>query len=568
MSRYTRGFGLVDVIVGVALMLLLFLALFGVLRASLMLSALAKAKASAVELASTQIEYLRGLSYDTLGTVGGIPAGLVPQTATTTIDGVSYVVRTFIQYIDSPIDGTGVQDTNGVTTDYKVGKITVSYSLSGLTKSVGLVSNFSPPSIESTTGGGTLSVHIVNAANADVSDASVHIVNASTSPTIDFTTFTNAGGFVIIGGAATSSEYQIYVSRFGYSSAQTYARAGQNVNPNPGYFTVAKDQVTPATFFIDELSTLTLASFSPAVTTSFTDSFADASELANQTSTQVSGGALTLANDALSGSARSVIISANFLSGWGILTATLSTPAGTTALVRVADMTGVLLSDSVLSGNSAGFSSFPISLTGIATTSYPGLVLKADLTSNSTTTTPSLLDWSLSYTERPAPLQHVAFTLTGLTKIIGTDASNAPIYKTIVSDTTGAGAVKAKTMEWDSYSLVLNGANLIESCPAAPYSLAPASTANMSIIAGAPTANTLPVIVTNNANNTIANAKIVLVKNGYAATVPTSACGFAYFNGLSGGTYSATVSANGYATTTFPTIQVAGHTATTTLVMP
>lgn len=567
MPRTHQGFGMVDVIVGVALMLLLFLALFGVLRASLMLSALAKAKASAVELASTQIEYLRGLSYDALGTVGGIPAGLVPQTATTTVDGISYVVRTFIQYTDSSVDGTGVQDTNGVTTDYKVGKIAVSYSLSGLTKSINIISNFSPPSIESSTDGGTLSVHVVNAANADVSDASVRIVNVSTTPAIDFTTFTNAGGFAIVGGAATSSEYQIYVSRSGYSSAQTYARAGQNVNPNPGYFTVAKDQVTPATFFIDELSTLTLASFSPAVTTSFTDSFSDASELASQTSTQVSGGALMLANEALSGSARSVIIAPNFLSGWGILTATLLTPSGTTALVHVADTNGVLLSDSVLSGNSAGFLSFPVSLTGVPTTSYSGLTLKADLTSNSTTTTSQVLDWSLSYTDGPVPLPDTAFTLTGA-KTIGTEANGAPLYKTTVSDTTGASATKAKTLEWDSYSLVLNGANLIESCPATPYSLAPASTANMSVIAGAPTTNVLPVVITNSANNTIANAKIVLTKSGYAATVPTSACGFAYFNGLSSGTYSATVSANGYSTTTFPAIQVAGHTATTTLVMP
>ena len=127
-----KGFGLIDVIVGIALMLIMFLALFGVLRASLMLSTLSKAKASAVELASTQMEYLRGLSYDSLGTVSGIPAGLVPQTATTTIDGIPYTVRTFIQYKDDPADGTGVQDANVVTTDYKTGKVTISYSLNGL----------------------------------------------------------------------------------------------------------------------------------------------------------------------------------------------------------------------------------------------------------------------------------------------------------------------------------------------------------------------------------------------------------------------------------------------------
>ena len=567
MSHKYQGFGLVDVIVGVALMLVIFLALFGVLRASLMLSALAKAKAYAVELASTQMEYLRGLSYDALGTVGGIPSGAVPQTATTTIDGVSYVVRTFVIYKDDSADGSGTQDSNGITTDYKTGKVAVSYTLNSLNKSIELVSNFVPPSIESSTGGGTLSIHVVDATNADVTDATVHVVNTSISPTVDFSTFTNIGGLAIIGGAATSSEYQIYVSRTGYSSAQTYARTGQNVNPTPGYLTVSKDQVTGGTFFIDRLSTLSLASFSPAVTTAFSDSFIDSSNLASQTGTQVTGGTLTLTNEGLSGSARSTSIAPSYLKGWGILSATLSTPSGTTAVVRVWDISGVSLPDSVLPGNASGFSSFPVSLTGISTDSYPVLTLSAELTSNSTTTAPSLLDWSISYTDGPTPLPNVAFTLTGA-KTIGTDADGKPLYKTSVSDTTGSLAEKTETLEWDSYSLALTSANLIESCSASPYSLSPASAKDVAILVGAMTANTLPLVVENNASSTIANAKVVLTKSGYVATIPTNACGFAYFNGLASGSYNATISATGHATTTFPGIVVAGNTATTTLILP
>lgn len=567
MSRVPRGFGLVDVIVGVALMLVIFLALFGVLRASLILSTLAKAKAYAVELASTQMEYLRGLSYDALGMVGGIPAGTVPQTATTTIDGVAYSVRTFVQYKDDPADGVGAQDSNGITVDYKVGKVTVSYYLNGLAKEINLLSNFVPPGIESSTGGGTLSIHVVDAANADVTGASVRVVNASTSPAVDFSTFTNTGGLALIGGAATSSEYQVYVSLTGYSSAQTYARTGQNVNPTPGYFTVSKDQVTGGTFFIDRLSTLSLASFSPAVTTTFSDTFANPSNLANQTGTQVAGGALTLTNEGLSGSARSVSIEPSYLKGWGILSATLSTPAGTTAKVRVGDAGGTSIPDSILPGNALGFSSFPVSIADIPTAQYPTLTLSAELTSNSTTTAPEVLDWSVSHTDGPVPLPNVAFTLTGA-KTIGTDANDKPLYKTTVSGTTGALAEKTETLEWDSYSLALPSANLIESCSSSPYSLQPASAISVAVVTGAPTTNALPVIVENNASSTIANAKVVLAKSGYAATIPTSACGFAFFNGLASGSYSATVSKSGYATTTFPNINVSGYMATTTLMLP
>ncbi|MGD0328729.1 MAG: carboxypeptidase-like regulatory domain-containing protein [Minisyncoccia bacterium] len=563
-----KGFTFIDVIVGVALMLILFLALFGVLRISLMLSTMEKVEAAGVEIANTQMEYLRGLSYDLIGTVGGIPAGTVPQIATSSVDGVLYTTRTYIEYYDDPADGIGANDTNGVTTDYKVGKVTVSYSLYGLAKSITLVSNFVPPGIESTTGGGTLSLHVVNASGANVSDASVQIVNASTSPTINFSTFSDVNGLVAIGGATSSSMYQIYVSRARYSSAQTYPRTSQNVNPTPGYLTVVKNQTTSATFAIDQLATLALSTLSPATTTSFSDTFPNASNLASQTNTQVTGGALMLASQMFSGSAHSIAITPSFLDGWGILSATIATSSGATAVIHIDDTSGNPLPDSTLPGNGAGFSSFPVSLLGISTTTYPGLTLEGDLTSNSTatSTTPSVLNWSLSYTQGPLPLPNVTFTLTGA-KTIGTDANGKPIYKTVVNDTTGANATKTETLEWDTYTPVF-GTPLIESCPASPYALAPASATSTTLIVGTRTTNTLPVLVQNSASSTIANAEVILANNGYAATIPTSACGLAYFNGLSSGSYSATVSATGHATKVFSGIAVSGHTATTTLTLP
>lgn len=148
MPRHPNGFSLIDVIIGIALLLTLFLALFGVLRASLMLSVLAKEQITAVELANTQMEYLRGIRYAALGTVGGVPAGAIPKTATSTIDGVPYITRTHIAYYDDPADGTGAQDTNHITTDYKKGKVTVSYTLSNIVRSVTLISNFVSSSTE------------------------------------------------------------------------------------------------------------------------------------------------------------------------------------------------------------------------------------------------------------------------------------------------------------------------------------------------------------------------------------------------------------------------------------
>jgi hypothetical protein len=512
------------------------------------------------------MEYLRGHAYDSLGTVGGIPAGMVPQIVTSTVDGVPYTIRTFIEYYDDPADGVGALDTNNITTDYKKAKVTVSYTLYHLNKTTSLISSFIPPHGEIATNGGALSLHVVDATGADMSGASVQIVNASTTPTVNFTTVTNIAGLASVGGAATSSQYQIYVSRPGYSSAQTYARAGQNVNPSPGYLTVVKNQTTSATFAIDRLASLTLASLSPAVTNVFSDSFINTSNLATQSNTLVSGGAIILDTDIFSGSARSIPVSSTAPTGWGIISATTDVADPDTVVVRVTDTSGVLLPDGVLPGNSAGFSTFPVSLTGVATSSYPGLALEVSLTRASTSTTPRLLDWSLSHTEAPAPSPSVAFTLTG-TKTVGTDASSLPIYKTVLSDTTGATASKTETLEWDGYTLS-SPANIIESCPASPYSLTPDSATSTTLLVGAATANTLPVVVTNGTGAIVPLAKVVLEKLGYAATVFASACGFAYFDGLAAGTYGATVSAPGYTTTVFPGIAVAGHTATSTLVLP
>lgn len=554
-----RGFSIIDVIVGVALMLTIFLALFGLLRSSLLLSAVVKANATATEIASAHMEYMHGISYDALGTVGGIPSGVIPQYATTTVDGVDYVTRTLILYQDDVADGTGASDSNNVTTDYKLVKTVVSYTVYGLTKSIALISNFVPQGIESSTGGGRLALSIVDALGAGLTGATVHIVNDDTSPTIDFTTFSNSTGSVVIDGAATSSEYQIYVSRTGYSGAQTYERNATNANPNPGYLTVVEDQTTSETFAIDLLASLSLETFSPAETVSFNDTFDASGGVDTFNNTEIASGDIVLATDEFSGSARSIAVAPSDLTGWGTIEASLITQPNTTALVRVADGSGTPLSDAVLPGNSVGFTTFPVFLNDIATTTYPSLSLIVDLSRVATSSSVSISEWSLGYTTAPDQLPNIGFTLTG-TKTIGTDAIGTPLFKTIVSDTTGASGQKTESLEWDAYSLNLPSSNLIESCPAAPYSLAPAGNLTAALMVGAPSTHTLALTTEDNASTPVGGALVVLTSADYAATVYSSACGLAYFNNLASGTYTATVSAPGYTTTTLGAIVVAGNT--------
>ncbi|MBP6868610.1 MAG: carboxypeptidase regulatory-like domain-containing protein [Candidatus Pacebacteria bacterium] len=566
MQKPLRGVSFIDVIVGTALILIIFLALFGVLRVTLQVSALAKAEAAATSLAQSKVEFIRSLDYDAVGTLGGIPPGTIAQTATSTLDGIAFTTRTYIQYEDDAKDGVGLADSNGITTDYKRVKISVSYSVGGKDKEVSLVTNVVPPGLETTTGGGTLRINVIDAGGLPVSGASVRIVNASTAPTVDVTTFSSDIGVVYLPGAATSSEYQVYVSKSGYSSAQTYTRDATNQNPNPGYLTVAKDQTTTGTFSIDVLSAVTMRTYSPIQTATTTDTFASSASLTNMAQSAVTGGALTLSGASgtypSSGSARQVVVSPSYLYSWKSVTATRQTTASTTAKIRVLDSSGTRLPDAVLSGNSAGFTAFPVSLSGVSTTTYSSLMLEADLGSVDAMYTPQVLDWSLSYETGPTPLPNIPFTLTGA-KTKGTTGAGAPIIKNTIATTTDSTGVRALSLEWDIYTLTISGYDVTDSCSPPPYTIAPGITDTYSLyMVPSGVVGQVLVSVKDATGAVVSGATVQLTKSGYSSTVTTNTCGTGHFGNLSSGTYTITISKTGYTTAVYTGVSVTTGTTT------
>lgn len=552
-----KGFSLIDVVVGIALMLVLFMALFGVLKASLILSTLGRAKVGATAVAQTQMEYLRGLSYDSIGTVGGIPSGSVPQFSTTTENGIAYVAHTFINYIDDPSDGLDINDTNGIITDYKRAAVTVTYSLGGIVKTMNLVSNFAPPGLEVSAGGGTLIVKAVNAVGAAVTDAAVVITNSALTPPVHIDTFTNVDGTVNLPGAATSSSYQIAVSKSGYSSAQTYARDATNQNPNPGYLTVSRNQTTTSTFPIDFVASLTLSTFSPVATSTFSDTFTDNAELTVMSSTTVTNGALSLVSGETQGFARSIPVAPARLVSWGTLLASTNIPSGSSIVFHLYDGNGNLLPDDVLPGNTIGFDSLPISLMQISTTTYPSLAIGASLSAGEVGS-PTILSWSLPYSTGPTPLPNISFTLTGA-KTIGSTGSGNPLYKTVVSNSTGAGASIPLTLEWDTYTPAISGYDVVDACSAPPFVVAPGSSSSFSLFLSTASTNSLRVLVSDNTGKPVAETNVTLSRPGYSKTVPSSGCGNAYFGALAtDNDYTVVISKTGYTTETFTNVSVSG----------
>src|ERR1700679_2940759 len=105
-GRDDDGFTLVEMIVGMAVLAIVALSLTGLFTALVNSSVVAKEKAVAATLATNQMEYLKSLPYDSLAIAGGsiFATSPLPGTATQTVNGVKYTIKTNISYVDDAYD--------------------------------------------------------------------------------------------------------------------------------------------------------------------------------------------------------------------------------------------------------------------------------------------------------------------------------------------------------------------------------------------------------------------------------------------------------------------------------
>ncbi|MEK7579223.1 MAG: carboxypeptidase-like regulatory domain-containing protein [Patescibacteria group bacterium] len=567
-----RGATFIDAVVGTALMLLVFLGLFGVIRLALLSVGLGKAKTGAIALATEQIEFVRSLSYNNVAVVGGIPAGTIPQVETVTLNNVPYTRRTFVQFIDAEADGIGGDDENGIPADYKIAKVDVSWQFQNVIRTVSLITNVVPKGIETVEGGGTLALSVVDAAAIPVSGASIHIVNTTVSPGIDLMTYTGVSGLAYLPGAPTSTGYQITVTKAGHSTDKTYTATTTNPNPNPGHLTVVEDTITSSTFRIDLLGSILVRSFDPIRTATWTDPFVDISQVESQSGLSVGGGTVALFFDGAvyttQGLLTATTVAPTYLFGWKQAEFIASTPASTTVEVSVEYDTGTgyaSVPDAVLPGNAAGFVTSPIDLSSLATSTYARLRLGGDFRTSNTSETPTLSEWSIIYDEGPIPKPGVAFMLRGA-KTIGTDGGGLPIYKYQSALTTDAeGVFDVLDIEWDAYTLTLGatetGLSVFHVCPFIPFGLAPGAAQTVDVILVPQTTNTLLVSVLDDVGIPLPDASVHLTKTGYDTTVVTSACGQSFFENLqAAATYTLDVSALGHDPYTILNVSISGQT--------
>ncbi|MFH1354371.1 MAG: carboxypeptidase regulatory-like domain-containing protein [bacterium] len=305
-----QGFTLIELLIATFIIGTTLTGVFGLFVLTLRTAQEGERRVAAVALANERVEMVRNLPYVDVGTVGGVPAGSIPQEEEVVRNGVTYTVRTDIRYIDDPFDGqvldggsgqekitichkpgtssertmevpaaaldahlahgdtTGTCDTGGegslpgdeINTDYKQVRVEVNWNHPNSIRSVVFITQVVPQGMEGGELGGTLDFQALNVQGAGVEGATVRIVNDATNPAIDMTTETNAEGRLVLPGLPESADsYELAVSFPGYTSEQTYdATASFYPDNDHSHLSMIVRELTSKTFVIDQVSSLSV----------------------------------------------------------------------------------------------------------------------------------------------------------------------------------------------------------------------------------------------------------------------------------------------------------------------
>lgn len=268
-----KGFTLIEVIVGTALVLIVFLGIFGAYQLGLRVVSQSKARITATSIANQEIELIRNLPYKEIGTTPHLidePAGNIPKTKLVTQNKINYTLETEIKFISDCFDGPRsaecpvAPEIDPCVRDYKRAKVKVSWDRPFRGK-VDLVTDIAPRNllqeIEACTGAaaGVLSVSVFNALGQAVSHPLIEIIDPTTNALL--TSSQPASGrhnFILSPGT-----YKVKVTKSGYSTAQTFQegdiyRGRVIAEPAKSHPIVYEGRSTEIGLSIDKLSSLTV----------------------------------------------------------------------------------------------------------------------------------------------------------------------------------------------------------------------------------------------------------------------------------------------------------------------
>jgi prepilin-type N-terminal cleavage/methylation domain-containing protein len=260
------GFTLVETIVGIAVFLIIATASYQAYISLFNLINLNQYKIAALNLANEQFEIIRNLPYADVGISGGIPNGKLSHTQNLTRNSINFLVTLTVRNIDLPFDGTIGGSPNDLSpADNKTVEVQIDCSACKNFTPITLTTTIAPKNLETASTNGSLLIRVFDSNGVAIPDASVHIVNSNVTPNIVIDDVTGNDGILqIVDAPPGTNAYQITVTKSGYSTDRTYTPGvSGNTTPTKPDATVILQQVTPISFAIDKISTLSFSSVTP-----------------------------------------------------------------------------------------------------------------------------------------------------------------------------------------------------------------------------------------------------------------------------------------------------------------
>lgn len=285
----SKAFTFIDIIVGIGLILILFLGIYGAYQLGMKAVGQSRNKIVATAIANQWLEKVRNLPYQSIGVKGGFPDGVLDSATTTIINNIEYTIENRVDFVVDPADGIAPPDDD-CPNDYKRVEVRVSWA-GRFSGEIELSTDVAPKNLaeECEVTGGILSVSVFDAYGVMVPSPLIEVKDPDTDETLKTATPTDGQHYFSL----ATSTYKVVVSKSGYSSERTYG-LDEIAIPEKPHPLVLEGQLTEISFSIDKVSTFSVETLSPWGVGFFSDSFDDETKISEKFNVVVSGGEVNL----------------------------------------------------------------------------------------------------------------------------------------------------------------------------------------------------------------------------------------------------------------------------------